>query len=239
MLPVAVRATLVAEQIARQYENAVVVLPGLLDATHMAWLMHAQHVVLFGPATTAGYERLRQAQRDLARYTTSGRTGVSVVKAGLPGESTGRPEEIVADFVVPLQEWAAPEKADAASPLPEGVEQVVTTLIERINHTHQVAVYVPTTAAVDRATDTTAYVERTLAFLGTRFGGATSTTAQGVWHSDTVGLVGEAVHVVQTYATGQDLHRYLPEVLAYVKAIKAELEQEAMALEVDHQLMLL
>jgi hypothetical protein len=121
----------------------------------------------------------------------------------------------------------------------EEIERVVRTLIDRVNHTHQLAVYVPTTVAVDRAADTTPYIERTLAFLGARFGGATSTPAQGVWQSEAVGLVREAVHVVQTYATGEDLHRYLPEVLAYVKMIKTELQQEAMALEVDHQLMLL
>jgi hypothetical protein len=60
-----------------------------------------------------------------------------------------------------------------------------------------------------------------------------------VWQSDTAGLVQEAVHLVQTYATPEDLHRYLPEVVAYIKMIKTELQQEAMALEVDQRLLLL
>jgi hypothetical protein len=41
-----------------------------------------------------------------------------------------------------------------------------------------------------------------------------------------------------TYATA-DLHRYLAEVVSYVSELKRELQQEAMALEVDNQLMLL
>jgi CRP-like cAMP-binding protein len=231
-LPPAVQATLLADQIARQYDNAVVVLPEMSDTTRLVWLMHAQHVVLFVAPSASGREQLHHAQRHLARYTASGQTGVSVVVAGLPGD---QPEPIRADYVITLDKLS-PLQGTEASP---ELERIVTTLIERINHTHQVAIYIPTTVAVDQMADTSGYVERTLAFLGSQFGGATSTPAAGVWQSEVVGLVREAVHLVQTYATSTDLHRHLPEVVNYVKMLKLELQQEAMALEVDHQLMLL
>jgi hypothetical protein len=63
--------------------------------------------------------------------------------------------------------------------------------------------------------------------------------AQGVWRSDQTMLVGEAVHRVQAYATEAMLQRSLPELLAYVRSLKAELRQEAVALELDGHLLLL
>ena len=54
--------------------------------------------------------------------------------------------------------------------------------------------------------DTGAYVQRTLNFLGDLFGGATANTAdaQGVWKSDTEGLVDETIYIVRTYVTQAD-----------------------------------
>lgn len=228
----AVQATLLADRIARQYYNAVIVLPELSHTTGPVWLMHVQHVVLVVPPSVSGQEQLRQARHELTQYTASGRTGVSVVAAGVSPEQAGI---FGADYVIALDKLFSPGEAGE---LPE-FEGLVTSLIERINHSHQVAIYVPTTIAVNQMTDTSSYVERTLSFLGSRFGGATSAPANGVWQSQTAGLVREAVHLVQTYATSTDLHRYLPEVVNYVKMLKVELQQEAMALEVDHQLMLL
>lgn len=239
-LPPATQATLLADRVTRHYDNAVVVLPGAIDATSMVWLMHAQHTVLWVSSTADGSEQLRQVQRDLTPYTASGQMGVSVALATDPLDPRAEQRvDIGADYVVSVHQLPEPQASEESPVLTGEIERVVMTLIERVNHSHQLAVYVPTTVAVDRAADTTPYIERTLAFLGTRFGGATSTPARGVWQSEAVGLVREAVHVVQTYATGADLHRYLPEVLAYVKMIKTELQQEAMALEVDHQLILL
>ena len=127
---------------------------------------------------------------------------------------------------------------DTLPALPDAVAQVVNSLIDRIERTHQLVIYISTTLAVNQTADTSPYVERTLAFLGPRFGGATSKQAHGVWHSEMVDLVSEDVYLVQTYATGADLMQYLDEVVAYVRGINHELQQEAMALEVDQKLIL-
>jgi hypothetical protein len=238
-LPLAVEATLLADRIARQYDNAVVILPGLIDDTSMVWLRQAHRAVLWVAPTVHGQEQLSQVQHHLAQYTASGRMGVSVAIAAQPGERLGSPGELGADYIVRLSELPQLGATDPEPALSAETEQVVMTLIERLDHTHQIALYIPTTIAIDRTADTSSYVERTLTFLGARFGGATSLPARGVWQSEAVGLVQEAVYLVQTYATTEDLHRFLPEVLAYVKALKTELQQEAMALEVNHQLMLL
>jgi CRP-like cAMP-binding protein len=235
-LPAAVRTTLLIDQLLGQYRNAIISLPDTLDATSMVLLEHATHIVLVAPPTEAGLRRLRQLRADLTRYTASGITGVSVIAI----RGRGEPQELrylsEADYQLPSLAALA---ADVAGILPETVAQVIETLIDRIERSHQLVLYIPTTIAVDQAFDTTTYVERTLAFLGERFGGATSKPASGVWRSEMAGLVGETVYLLETYATEADLMMHLDAVVAYIKQLKRELGQEAMALEVDQKLILI
>jgi hypothetical protein len=111
-------------------------------------------------------------------------------------------------------------------------------LVDRLDRNHMVAIYVPSTINVDQHADTTAYVERTLKLLGEHFGGAYSLMAQGIWRGERDMLVGETVYRVQAYATKMALHQSLPDVIAYVRALKQELLQEAVALEIDGHLVL-
>jgi CRP-like cAMP-binding protein len=235
-LPTAVRSTLLIDQLLGQYRNAIISLPDTLDATSMVLLEHAAHIMLVAPPTEAGLRRLQQLRADLTRYTASGRTGVSVIAI----RGRGEPQELrylsEANYELPS---LPPLAADAAGIVPAAVAQVIETLIDRIDRSHQLVLYIPTTIAVDQAFDTTTYVERTLAFLGERFGGATSKPASGVWRSEMAGLVGETVYLVETYATDADLMMHLDAVVAYIKQLKRQLGQEAMALEVDQKLVLI
>ena len=117
--------------------------------------------------------------------------------------------------------------------------QITHRFFDSLEHRHQIGVYVPTTLAVNQQIDTTEYVNRTLNFLGERFGGATRIQANGVWKSAEVGLVGETVYIVRTYATEADMNKYLDEIIAYIKEIKINLKQETIAFEVDQKLALL
>ncbi|MEZ4862381.1 MAG: hypothetical protein R3C14_13780 [Caldilineaceae bacterium] len=122
---------------------------------------------------------------------------------------------------------------------PNHVAQITHRFFDSLERRHQIGVYVPTTLAVSQQIDTTEYVNRTLSFLGERFGGATSTQASGVWKSAEIGLVGETVYIVRAYATEADMNRYLDEIIAYIKEIKSSLKQETIAFEVDQKLALL
>ena len=87
--------------------------------------------------------------------------------------------------------------------------------------------------------DTSVYVQKTLDFLAERFGGATSKEAQGVWNSKDSGLVGEKVFIVNTFVSRAAMNMYLDEVVEFIKGIKVDLRQEAMALEVNQKLTLI
>jgi hypothetical protein len=108
-----------------------------------------------------------------------------------------------------------------------------------LGNTNQIGVYIPTTIAVDQKVNTSEYVEKTLSFMGKLFGGATYQKVQGVWNSQEAGLVQEDIHLIRSYCSQPVLDKYMGEVVDYVETLKQELQQEAMALEVNQKLMLI
>ena len=133
------------------------------------------------------------------------------------------------DFVLNKNQFDVPEQALS----------IINTLIDKVERVHQISVYIPTTISVDKEIDTSEYLRRTMEFFGAKFGGATSSQAQGVWNSDESGLVNEVVHIVMSYATEDDLADYMDDVIEFIKGIKEELQQEAMAMEINKKLILI
>ena len=121
----------------------------------------------------------------------------------------------------------------------ESFDEAVETFVDRLQRNNHIGIFIPTTFDVNNYFDTTPYIDRTLSFLGERFGGATSEEAKGIWNSEDIGLVGEKLYKVHTYATSNDLKNFLDEVVDYVRDIKTELKQEAMAIEVNQKLTLI
>ena len=103
---------------------------------------------------------------------------------------------------------------------------------------HSVTVYIPTTihasaaprSKIKELRDT---VKRTLSIL---FGGYTETIGNGGWYSNELNkIISERVYLVKAYANDiQPLQ--LEQVKALCNQIKAELEQEAVSLEVNNTL---
>lgn len=101
---------------------------------------------------------------------------------------------------------------------------------------HRVAIYVPGTNGVNTAADNARYVKMAAAALSNLFGGATATPAIGYWMSDAAGLVEEKTTVVYAYAAGADLERGLDTVIDFCADMRADLQQEAVSLEIDGSL---
>lgn len=98
---------------------------------------------------------------------------------------------------------------------------------------HRVAIYVPGTNGVNTAADNSEYVRRAAALLSDAFGGATATPARGFWMSESAGLVEEKTTIVYAYAAGADLERGLDTVIDFCADMRADLQQEAIALAID------
>ena len=105
-----------------------------------------------------------------------------------------------------------------------------------IKLSHKVTVYVPATSGVNQQTDNTEQVRRTAALMADCFGGSTSTAALGYWLSPVAGLVAENTTVVFAYASDKDLQAHIGRVVDHCEEIKREMQQEAVALEINGEM---
>lgn len=100
----------------------------------------------------------------------------------------------------------------------------------------KITVYVPATNGVSESTDNTEQVKRTASLLADCFGGSTSTAALGYWLSPAAGLVAEATTIVFAYAADKDLQDHIGRVVDHCEALKVEMGQEAVALEINGEM---
>jgi hypothetical protein len=118
------------------------------------------------------------------------------------------------------------------------ITQEIEELHRRLLLTHSIAIFVPSTVDTDEPLDNTENVRQAIAFFGDRFGGAVSNEADGAWKSADKGLVTERVTIVRAFVSKQALTRHLDDVMGFAQTLKREMRQEAVALDVDNQLVL-
>ena len=104
----------------------------------------------------------------------------------------------------------------------------------------QVKIFVPSTIKVFRYLESkTHWVDEALSLLSDCFGGATSTKALGAWVSSKGDLIKEDVNLVFAYAQEKQLEENIERIYDFCLDMKKQLEQEAIALEVNGNLYLL
>lgn len=108
----------------------------------------------------------------------------------------------------------------------------------RLSLNHEVSLFVPSTMDVSQQVDNSQQVRAALSFLGNLFGGATSSNAEGAWRSEEEGLVTEQVTIVRTFVSRKALDTHLDDVINFATHLKQAMKQEAVAISVDSQLIL-
>ena len=103
----------------------------------------------------------------------------------------------------------------------------------------QVKIYVPSTTEVDKPIENNEWVDKTLTFLSSSFGGATTTKALGAWITNDGKLVKENVNLCFAFADQSQLENKIDEIYNFCVEMKIELKQEAIALEVNGELYLI
>jgi CRP-like cAMP-binding protein len=237
-LPPSVRGTLLIDQLMGNYDNIVIGLPGDVGDRAAYMLERADQVVIVASPDPDAWAQVAELIAFLKRYLRPEKSGLFTVVNRTTPEEADMPAAGRANYDLPLLETLPPLPEQRYDTLPTPLAGVTKALADSLGRTSQIGIYIPTTIGVTHKTDTTAYVERTLAFLGQLFGGATSKRGQGVWNSEEVGLVSEEIIIVQTFVTENDLDRHMAAVIEYVEEIKEELQQEAMAIEVNQKLIL-
>ncbi len=244
-----VKTTMMLDTLINDYENIIITLnenidedlDGIIDQDIAMMLDYAKQIIMFVPPEISVWGHVEEIQKKLRKRIRTNETNIFTLVNYCSEEYKEASFPYQVDFQLPYLSAFPPLRDMHAkeATIPAPMLDIFNTLADRLERTNNIAMYIPTTIDVDKQIDTTLYVDKTLKFFGERFGGATSKQAQGVWNSEQVGLVGETVFIVNSYVTQADLNKYLDEVIDYVKEIKVELKQEAMALEVNQKLTLI
>lgn len=84
--------------------------------------------------------------------------------------------------------------------------------------------------------DNSAWVEACATLLSNCFGGATSCEALGYWTSPKAGLVKERTTQVFAYCSDADLSAKIEVIIDFCEVVKAEMGQDAVALEINGEM---
>ena len=101
---------------------------------------------------------------------------------------------------------------------------------------HNVKIFIPSTINVNETINNADYVDKTLSTFSDLFGGATSYKAMGAWSSIDSGLVKEKVIIVEAFCSEVQLESHIDTVIIYAEKIKADMAQEAIALQIDNKM---
>jgi len=238
-LPASVRATLVLEEMMNKYDNIVVNVPPRSEEVLNYMIGYANQVIIVATPEEESQRRLTQISNTIKSIIHPEKVGLFYVLNRTKPEHAAMTVQNRFDFDLPYTANMLPLPDQRLDNMPDALASFTTALTDRLGRTNQVSIYIPTTIDVNTAADTMPWVERTLAFLGSRFGGATTNQARGVWNSADQGLVGESIHIVRSYATQSALDEHMQEIVDYVEGLKEELRQEAMAVEINQKLMLI
>jgi CRP-like cAMP-binding protein len=233
------QATIIVDQAIAQFKNIVVCISWELAQQLEALVRSAAQIVMVTSLRREDWEHTQKVIASLKPYIRANKTRlftvVNHINPEIPDELTGANP----DFAIPFLGSLPPISERRVENLPEPLTTIITEIFKLLGYTNQIGVYLPTTIGVDQRADTSAYVEKTLSFMGKLFGGATHEMVQGVWNSQGAGFVEEDIHLVRSFCSQPVLDKHMGEVVDYVETLKQELQQEAMALEVNQKLMLI
>ncbi|CAN2049029.1 hypothetical protein GMMP13_720018 [Candidatus Magnetomoraceae bacterium gMMP-13] len=232
------RADMILEQAMDNYNNIVIRLSNTTDTGIDEFFKYANQVIFISEPVDNIIQQIEDMRSNLKQYVRSDKITVFTVinHSKQAYEKIPLPDSI--DFEIPFLQ-SFPPVFNLDNNIPEYIANMVESLVDRLERTHQIKVYIPTTIDIDKSIDTTPFIEKTMSFLGERFGGATSNQADGIWNSEEAGLVSETVYIINTYVTKADMEKHMDELVEYIEKMKITLKQDAMALEIDNRLILI
>lgn len=235
------KMALMVDNLLNHYENLIIYINKDFNENISQILENIDQVIVVGSSEKSHWKEIADLHKTIKSQIKSGNTKIFtiLINNDVHNNFNVHPapdfKVVFSDETTDYQLWSE-HNAELAS---ESFDEAVETFVDRLQRNNHIGIFIPTTFDVNNYTDTSAYIDRTLEFLGERFGGATSEEAKGIWNSDEIGLVGEKLFKVHTYATSKDLKKFMDEVVEFVKVIKDELKQEAMAMEINQKLTLI
>ncbi len=235
------KMALMVDSLLNTYENLIIYLNKDFNENVGQILENVDQVIVVGSGDQDHWDAISNLHKSIKSQIENNNTKIFtiLINNSLQEDFNILPQPdfnvIFSNETTDYQLWSGDNAHLASASFDEAVE----TFVDRLQRNNHIGIFIPTTFDVNTYFDTTPYIDRTLAFLGERFGGATSEEVKGIWNSEEIGLVGETLFKVHTYATSRDLKEYLDEVVEYIREIKEDLKQEAMAVEINQKLTLI
>lgn len=235
------KMALMVDNLLNSYENLIIYLNEDFDENISQILENIDQVIVVGSSSKSHWKEISNLHKTIKSQVKAGNTKIFTILINNNSLNNFKVHPapdfkvVFSDETTDYQLWSE-ENSELAS---ESFDEAVETFVDRLQRNNHIGIFIPTTFDVNNYIDTSEYIDRTLKFLGERFGGATSEEAKGIWNSEDIGLVGEKLFKVHTYATSKDLKKFMDEVVEFVKVIKDELKQEAMAMEINQKLTLI
>lgn len=237
-VPPAVRATLVMDRLTNKYANIVIGVSGPVDESMIYMLEHADQVVLVTSPDRDAWTQAEALRERLKAIIRPEKTNLCVVCNRTNAQSGTLPPPGLVDFDLPWMDALPPLGQRHRENLPDPLSKVSAALADQLGRTNQIGIFVPVQIETNPTLVIQPYIERTLNFLSQLFGSSSGYPRQSVSESGQPGIASEKINIIQTYVTKSDIDRHLGDVLAFVENLKTELGQEVMALEVNHNVML-
>ena len=238
-IPQSAQAALIVDQAANRFSNIFVSIPAEFVEQMEYLIVHASQIVMVAPPLQENWKRVASLLPVIKSKINASKTRIFTVINRFSADIAELTMDVQADFDIPFFD-SLPQPADQQlDNLPEPLKKMASSMLDMLGYTSQVGIYIPTTIGVDQQADTSAYVEKTLAFMGKLFGGATHEQVRGVWNSNDAGIVAESIHVVKSFCSPSALDQNMGAIVDYMETLKQDLQQEAMALEVNQKLMLI
>jgi CRP-like cAMP-binding protein len=238
-IPELAQVAFVMDQASAQFKNIIVCISWELVQQLDALVSSASQIVMVTSPSKEEQMHTQKVIASLKPYIRPNKTRLFTVVNHANPEISDQQTEAVPDFTIPFLGILPPVAERRVENLPKPLTEVIIGIFKLLGYTNQIGIYIPTTIAVNQIADTSEYVKKTLSFMGKLFDGATHEKVQGVWNSQRVGLVQEDLHLVRSYCSQPVLDKHMGEVVDYVEILKQELQQEAIALEVNQKLMLI
>lgn len=235
------KIALIVDNLLNSYENLIIYINQQFDEDLSQIIENVDQIIVVGSSNKNHWNAIADLHKSIKAELKGNNTKIfTILINNDPNQNFNifPPPDfkvVFSDETTDYQLWSE-GSTDLAS---ESFNEAVDIFVDRLQRNNHIGIFIPTTFEVNKYFDTTPYIDRALSFLGERFGGATSEEAKGIWNSEEIGLVGEKLFKVHTYATSDDLKMYLDEVVDFVREIKTELKQEAMAMEINQKLTLI
>jgi hypothetical protein len=100
----------------------------------------------------------------------------------------------------------------------------------------KITIYIPSTCDINKPVNTQEWADAAATLFSNCFGGATSCNALGYWTSPSAGLVKEHSTMIFAYCSDTDLNAKIETVLDFAEAMKKDLSQDAIALEINGEM---